>query len=143
MVLCECCFEWLHHKCIKIPATDDSYICQFCRNFYDFKRKAIEELRGGRADYDITKLELPLRASPMDCLWVLRVVDHRIRAGQAGKMMRELNKYPLKSSCMDLLIRQQNRPKIAALMEECLKLLVDSETLKAAWRPKRVLACDR
>lgn len=78
----------------------------------------------------------------MDCLWVLRVVDHRIRAGQAAKMMRELNKYPLKSSCMDLLIRQQNRPKIGALVEECLNGIVESEMLRVAWRPRRVLACD-
>lgn len=50
MVLCECCFEWYHHKCIKFPATNDSYICQYCRGFYDFKRRAIDEVRGGREE---------------------------------------------------------------------------------------------
>lgn len=50
-----------------------------------------------------------------DCMWVMRVIDNRIRGGQASKMLKELSKYPLKSSCMDLLIRQQSRPKLSAL----------------------------
>lgn len=88
MVLCECCFEWYHHKCIKLPATSDSYICQFCRTFYDFKRKAVEEVRGGRADYDVSRIELPLKVSISDCLWVMRALDNRIRGGLAAKMLK-------------------------------------------------------
>jgi len=55
-----------------------------------------------------------------DCLWVMRVVDNRIRGGQASKMLKELSKYPCKSSCMDLLIRQVSRHKLQALAEECV-----------------------
>lgn len=80
--------------------------------------------------------------SVMDCLWVLRVLDNRIRGGQAGKMLKELNKYPLKSSCMDLLIRHQNRNKLTALADECLDQFLRSEQLRAALRPKTVLAVD-
>ena len=53
-------------------------------------------------------------------MWVVRVIDSRIKGGQAGKMLKELSKYPLKSSCMDLLIRQQNRPKLMGLVDEVL-----------------------
>ena len=53
-------------------------------------------------------------------MWVMRVIDVRIRGGQAGKMLRELSKYPLKSSCMDLLIRQVSRGKLTGLAEECI-----------------------
>lgn len=77
-------------------------------------------MRGGRSDYDITKIELPLKISMSDCLWVMRVVDNRIRGGQASKMLKELSKYPCKSSCMDLLIRQVSRHKLQALAEECV-----------------------
>jgi hypothetical protein len=62
-------------------------------------------------------VKLPLRASVSDCLWVMRVLDNRIRGGLASKMLKELYQYPLKSSCMDLLIRHQNRSKLTALSE--------------------------
>lgn len=51
----------------------------------------------------------------------MRVVDNRVRGGQAGKMLKELSKYPLKSSCMDLLIRQVNRGRLSSLAEECVQ----------------------
>ena len=51
------------------------------------------------------------------------MVDNRVRGGQAGKMLKELSKYPLKSSCMDLLIRQVNRGRLGSLAEECVQAL--------------------
>jgi hypothetical protein len=71
-------------------------------------------------------VELPLKVSVMDVMWVMRVLDNRIRGGLAAKMLKELTKYPLKSSCMDLLIRQQNRNKLSALADECLCQLGES-----------------
>lgn len=119
MVLCECCFEWYHNNCIKYdPETckeEERWICHYCSVFYDFKRKAIEEVRTGRNECDVGRVEPPLKITFADCMWVLRVVDNRIRGGQAGKMLKELSKYPLKSSCMDLLIRQVNRTRLTAL----------------------------
>ncbi len=53
----------------------------------------------------------------MDFMWIMRVLDQRIAGGLAGKMLKELVKYPLKSSAMDLLIRNQNRNKLMGLAE--------------------------
>ena len=77
----------------------------------------------GRSDSDITKVEPPLKTSVGDFMWIMRVVDNRIRGGQAGKMLKELSKYPLKSSCMELLIRQVSRSRLTALAEECINAL--------------------
>lgn len=86
----------------------------------------MEEVRGGRAEADVAKVELPLRISLADYLWVVRVIDCRIRAGQAGRMLKELSKYPLRSSCMDLLIRQQSRPRLMGLAEEVVRAVAES-----------------
>lgn len=71
-------------------------------------------------------------------MWVLRVVDLRIRGGLAAKMVKELVKYPLKSSCMQLLIKHLNRNKLTALADECLVQLAKSQ-LTGGLRPRRVL----
>lgn len=58
MVLCECCFEWYHQKCINFSAeaAEERFICRYCKIFYEFKKKGVDEVRGGRSDYDISKL---------------------------------------------------------------------------------------
>lgn len=33
-------------------------------------------------------------------MWLMRVIDHRIAGGAAAKMIKELAKYPLKTSKM-------------------------------------------
>jgi hypothetical protein len=43
---------------------------------------------------------------------------------------------------MDLLIRHQNRNKLTALSDECLTVLVGSEHLLAALKPRAVLRVD-
>ena len=106
--------------------------------FYEFKKKAIEEIKFGRNDYDVTKVEPPLKITFSDCMWVMRVVDNRIRGGQAAKMLKELSKYPLKSSCMDLLIRQVNRSRISSLVDECQESLCNVEVW-GTLRPRVVL----
>ena len=68
----------------------------------------------------------------------MRVVDNRIRGGQTSKMLKELSKYPLKSSCMDLLIRQVNRSRISSLVEECQESLCNVEVW-GSLRPRVVL----
>ena len=70
----------------------------------------------GRSDFEVNKVEPPLKITFADCMWIMRVIDNRIRGGQAAKMLKELSKYPLKSSCMDLLIRQVNRGKLTSLV---------------------------
>jgi hypothetical protein len=42
----------------------------------------------------------------------MRVIDHRIAGGSAQKMIKELIKYPLKTSKMDIMLRNQNKKKI-------------------------------
>lgn len=90
MVLCECCFEWYHQKCINftLEDPDERFICHYCRVFFEFKKKAVDEVRGGRSDSDLSKAEMPLRFSVADCMWLVRVVDNRIRGGQAAKMVK-------------------------------------------------------
>lgn len=53
----------------------------------------------------------------MDFIWLMRLIDHRIAGGAASKMIKEMIKYPLKSSKMELVIRSQNRKKINELTE--------------------------
>jgi hypothetical protein len=91
MVQCECCFEWYHQSCIKFNSTkqDATFICTFCNAFYDFKRKIIDEIKGGRNDTDVSKAEVLLKKiSIMDCMWLMRVIDIRVRGGGAAKMMK-------------------------------------------------------
>ena len=120
MVFCECCFEWYHSKCVNYEPSeaneDERWICNYCKVFYEFKKKAIEEIKLGRNDCDINKVEPPLKTTFSDFMWIMRVIDNRIRGGQAAKMLKELSKYPLKSSCMDLLIRQVNRGRLSELV---------------------------
>lgn len=98
-------------------------------------------MKSGRSDYDITKIELPLKISMSDCLWVMRVVDNRIRGGQASKMLKELSKYPCKSSSMELLIRQVNRHKLQALAEDCVSGMV-GEGIVSQLHPRVVLGLE-
>ena len=82
-------------------------------------------MKQGRSDWDVTKVEPPLKVSFGDFMWIMRVLDNRVRGGQAGKMLKELSKYPLKSSCMDLLIKQISRGRLSSLAEECVSRLGD------------------
>lgn len=52
-----------------------------------------------------------------DFIWLLRVIDHRIAGGLAAKMVKELAKYPLKTSKMELVVRNQNKKKLSNLTE--------------------------
>jgi len=63
----------------------------------------------------------------MDCIWVMRMIDNRIKGGMVVKMMKELNKYPIKSACIDLLIRHQNRNKLMVLTDNCIKEYTESQ----------------
>jgi hypothetical protein len=45
-------------------------------------------MRGGRTEYDVSRIEMPLKISVMDCIWVMRVLDNRIRGGLAAKMLK-------------------------------------------------------
>lgn len=76
-----------------------------------------------------------------DCMWVMRVVDNRIRGGQASKMLKELSKYPSKSSCMELLIRQVNRHKLTNLAEECINSL-NGQNIVQQLQPRVVLGLE-
>ena len=46
------------------------------------------------------------------------MIDHRISGGLASKMMKELIKYPLKTSKMEIVVKYQNRKKLSNLAEE-------------------------
>jgi hypothetical protein len=37
---------------------------------------------------ELSKIEMPLKMSVMDFMWMLRLVDKRIAEGQAGKMIK-------------------------------------------------------
>ena len=87
MVLCECCFEWYHHRCVNYEEQETSYICRLCRVFYEFKRKALEEVRGGRVEVDMAKVEYPLKVTMSDLMWGMRVIDCRIRGGMTSKLL--------------------------------------------------------
>ena len=101
MVLCECCFEWYHQKCVNYNPKKDSetYICFYCTSFYEIKRRIIEELRNSKIENYELKFDSP-KLWLGDFLWLLRVIDHRIAGGLASKMMKDLAKYPLKTSKM-------------------------------------------
>lgn len=45
-------------------------------------------MRGGRSEFDVGRVEMSLYLSLMDCMWVLRVLDNRIRGGLAPKMIK-------------------------------------------------------
>ena len=117
MVECECCFEWYHQKCVNYSpkSENEQYICQYCCLFYDLKKKIIEEVKSTKVEHYDLKFDPP-KMHLIDFLWVIRVIDHRIAGGLATKMVKELAKYPLKTSKMELIIKNQNRKKMAGLI---------------------------
>lgn len=56
--------------------------------------------------------------------------------------MKELIKYPLKTSKMDLIIRSQNRKKITNLSDQFIEAYIESEDHKELLNPKIVLDLD-
>lgn len=78
----------------------------------------------------------------MDFMWLLRVIDHRISGGLASKMVKELAKYPLKTSKMEMVVKSQNRKKLTNLTEEFVGKYVESEEHKGLIRPRTVLELD-
>ena len=101
MVLCENCFEWYHQKCVNYHPKEENeeFVCGYCTMFYDLKKKMIEEVRNSKTESYELKLDPP-KLWIMDFIWLLRVIDHRIAGGSASKMVKELLKYPLKTSKM-------------------------------------------
>ena len=85
-------------------------------------------MRGIRSDTDLSKVEAPFKLNIADCLWILRIVDIRIKGGQSNKMLKELSKYPFKSSSLDLLIRQLSRPKLGLMVQDVLEGLKDNSS---------------
>lgn len=41
----------------------------------------------------------------MDVMWIMRSIDNRIAKGNVPKMMKQLVKYPLRTSKLDKLIK--------------------------------------
>lgn len=62
-----------------------------------------------------------------DYIWLLRVIDHRIAGGAAAKMMKELAKYPLKTSKMELVMRNQSKKKLMNLSESFIQKYLESD----------------
>jgi hypothetical protein len=60
---------------------------------------------------------MPHKLSFMDIMWILRVIDARIAKGNIQKMMKELAKYPLRTSKMDKLIKIENKKTLEVLCE--------------------------
>lgn len=61
-----------------------------------------------------------------DYMWMMRIIDHRIAGGAASKMIKELAKYPLKTSKMDLVIRSQNKKKLANIAQAFIEKYLQS-----------------
>ena len=76
----------------------------FCKNFYELKKKIIDEVIGGKNDNFEIKSELPAKMSVMDVMWIVRGIDSRIAKGNT-KILKELGKYPLRTSKMDKIIK--------------------------------------
>ena len=76
----------------------------FCKSFYELKKKIIDEVIGGKNDNFEIKCELPTKISFMDVMWIMRAIDSRIAKGNT-KILKELAKYPLRTSKMDKLIK--------------------------------------
>ena len=76
----------------------------FCKSFYELKKKIIDEVIGGKNDNFEIKCELPTKMSFMDVMWIMRAIDSRIAKGNT-KILKELAKYPLRTSKMDKLIK--------------------------------------
>lgn len=57
---------------------------------------------------------------------MMRIIDHRIAGGAASKMIKELAKYPLKTSKMDLVIRSQNKKKLANIAQAFIEKYLQS-----------------
>ena len=116
MVQCQCCFEWYHQKCVnyQLSKANQNYVCNYCQNFYQLKKKIIDEVKSTRTQTYELKFQTP-KLHLNDYIWLLRVIDHRIAGGAAAKMIKQLTKYPLKTSKMELVIRNQNKKKITGL----------------------------
>ena len=82
-------------------------------------RKIVEEVRNSKTETYELKLEPP-KLWLMDYIWLFRVIDHRIAGGAASKMIKELIKYPIKTSKMEIVVRTQNKRKISQLTEESI-----------------------
>lgn len=48
----------------------------------------------------------------MDIMWIMRAIDSRIAKGNVPKMLKQLAKYPLRSSKMEKLIKIQNKNQL-------------------------------
>ena len=76
----------------------------FCKSFYELKKKIVDEVIGGKNDSFEIKCELPTKMSFMDVMWIMRGMDSRIAKGNT-KIVKELSKYPLRTSKMDKIIK--------------------------------------
>jgi hypothetical protein len=76
----------------------------FCKSFYELKKKIVDEVIGGKNDSFEIKCELPTKMSFMDVMWIMRGIDSRIAKGNT-KIVKELSKYPLRTSKMDKIIK--------------------------------------
>ena len=86
----------------------------------------IEEVKSSRTEGYELKFETP-KLHLNDFIWLLRVIDHRIAGGGAAKMIKELAKYPLKTSKMDIVVRNQNKKKLSNLTENFIQSYIESE----------------
>lgn len=77
----------------------------FCKSFYELKKKIVDEVITGKNENYELKCELPPKVTFMDVMWFMRAIDSRIAKGNVSKMLKELAKYPLRSSKMDKLIK--------------------------------------
>lgn len=62
-------------------------MCTYCNNFYDLKKKIIDEVKSSKTELYELKFETP-KMHLNDFLWLLRVIDHRIAGGGAVKMIK-------------------------------------------------------
>lgn len=81
----------------------------FCKSFYELKKKIIDEVVSGKNQNYELKCELPPKMTFMDIMWVMRAIDARIAKGNVPKMLKQLAKYPLRSSKIQKLIKIQNK----------------------------------
>ena len=45
-------------------------------------------MKGGRAEMELSRVEMPVRVTVGDVMWMMRVIDNRIRGGSASKMLK-------------------------------------------------------
>jgi hypothetical protein len=61
-------------------------------------------MNGKSENFDL-KCEFPPKVNFNDVVWIMRAIDSRISKGNVSKMMKELAKYPLRTSKLDKLIK--------------------------------------